>query len=130
MPESGRGRWKKSESRTLLGSRPESPRNARVARRLRILSAPRPRPAKASWLSWRLSLPLACLLAAVALLAAGYRFPTFAPAHHDSSASTRDFSAPSRSAKEELLRALVLKHHPSPSPVDARVRRETSERVA
>ena len=118
MPESGRGRWKKSESRTLLGSRPESPRNARVARAVEDPLRATAAPAKASWLSWRLSLPLACLLAAVALLAAGYRFPTFAPAHHDSSASTRDFSAPSRSAKEELLRALVLKHHPSPSPVD------------
>ena len=127
MPEAGRGRWVKPEARTLLGSRPESPRYAPVARAdedpLRATSAP----AKASWLSWKLSLPLACLLAAVALLAAGYRFPTFAPAHHDTSESAREFSAPraahahspeapSRREEEALLRALVLKHHHATRP--------------
>jgi hypothetical protein len=129
MPQAGRGRWVKPEARTLLGSRPESPRYAPVERAdedpVRATSAP----AKASWLSWKLSLPLACLLAAVALLAAGYRFPTFAPAHHDTPGSAREFSAPraahahspeapSRREEEALLRALVLKHHASPAPVD------------
>ena len=128
MPEAWRGRWVKPEARTLLGSRPESPRYAPVARAdedpLRTSA-----PAKSSWLSWKLSLPLACLLAAVALLAAGYRFPTFAPAHHDTPESAREFSAPraahahspeapSRREEEALLRALVLKHHASRPPVD------------